>query len=425
MRYVVVGNSYAGIGAVESIREMDKEGEITIISHEPYYTYTRPLISHYLGGHVTEKNMYYRPRSFYEKNKIRPFLGKRAVEIHTKNQLVYLEDETGLEYDKLLISTGGQSIIPPIQGLGAKDIFSFMTWNDAKKIRKLARVKKKAIVIGGGLIGLKAAEGLNDMGLKVTIIELGPRILAMALDEGSGKVVSRQLKKSGITCITGHTAKEILSNAEGSVCGIILDDGRKLDCEILIIAIGVRPNVDLIKNTRVHINNGIVVDRYMETNIKNIYAAGDVAEARDILNNRDSVIAIAPLAYEQGRIAGYNMTGRQRLYTGGIGMNSIDVYNLPVMTIGLTSPINDRQETRTFRKGNVYRKLVLEGNRLVGAILVGDVDYGGILTHLIRSQTDIKDEKKELIDHGLKTGEFVSAMIKREINRTSISAPFR
>lgn len=420
MRYVVVGNSYAGIGAVESIREMDKEGEITIISHEPYRTYTRPFISYYLGGHVTEKNMYYRPCGFYEKNKIKPFLGKRAVGIHTKNQLVYLEDETVLEYDRLLIGTGGQSIIPPIPGLGAKDIFSFITWNDAKKIRKLAGVKKKAIVIGGGLIGLKAAEGLNDLGLEVTVIELGPRILAMALDEASGKVVSRQLKKSGITSITGHTAKKILSNSEGSVCGIILDDGKMLDCEILIIAIGVRPNVDLTKNTRIHVNKGIVVDRYMKTSIKNIYAAGDVVEARDVLKKRNSVIAIAPLAYEQGRIAGYNMTGHQRLYNGGIGMNSIDVYNLPVMTLGLTSPINDRQETRIFRKGNIYRKLVLEGNRLVGAILVGDVGCCGILTHLIRSQTGIKDIKKELIDHGLKTGEFVSAMIKREISRASV-----
>ena len=145
-----------------------------------------------------------------------------------------------------------------------------------------------------------------------------------------------------------------------------------------------------------------------------------MAETRDVLNKRNSVIAIAPLAYEQGRIAGYNMTGRKRLYNGGIGMNSIDVYNLPVMTVGLTSPINDRQETRTFRKGNVYRKLVLDGNRLVGAILVGDVGYCGILTHLIRSQAGIKDIKKELIDHGLKTGEFVSAMIKREINRVSV-----
>jgi NAD(P)H-nitrite reductase large subunit len=412
MRYVIIGNSYAGVGAVEGIRELDSEGEITMISDEQYLAYARPLISYNLGGHVASRNMYYRPAAFYKKNKARLILGKKVVHLNNARRQISLEDGVVLEYDRLLLSTGGQPFIPSLKGLGAHNVFSFTKWDDAKKIKKIAPGKKKAVVIGGGLIGLKAAEGLNDLGLEVTIVELGPRILAVALDEVSGAIVNRQLRDNGIKLITGHTAKEILSDGKGNVCGIILDNDRKLECGILIIAIGVRPNTDLVKDTPVRVNRGIVVDRGMMTSVRGIYAAGDVAEAQDILNNRDSVIAIVPLAYEQGRVAGLNMAGGRRAYSGGIGMNSVEVYDLPVMTMGITNQTSDRYEATSFRKGKVYRKLVFEGNRLVGAVLVNQVDYAGILTRFIRSRTDITHIKKELTEHVLKRGEFGPVLLK-------------
>lgn len=412
MRYVIIGNSYAGVGAVEGIREIDGEGEITMISDEPYLAYARPLISYNLAGQVASRNMYYRPAGFYKKNAVTLVLGKRVVSIDNARRRISLEDGAVVHYDRLLISTGGQPFVPPIKGLGARNVFSFTKWDDAKKIKRIAPGKKKAVVIGGGLIGLKAAEGLNDLGLEVTIVELGPRILAVALDEVSGAIVNGQLRENGIKLITGHTAKEILSDGKGSVCGILLDNDKKLGCEILIIAIGVKPNVDLVKNTPVRTNRGIVVDRRMMTSIRDIYAAGDVAEAPDILDNRDSVIAIVPLAYEQGRVAGCNMAGGQRAYAGGMGMNSVEVYGLPVMTMGITNQISERHEVKTFRKGKVYRKLVFEGNRLVGAVLVSQIDYAGILTGFIRSRADIAHIKRELTDHVLRKGEFGSVLSK-------------
>lgn len=412
MRYVIIGNSYAGVGAVEGIRELDGEGEITMISDEPYLAYARPLISYNLSGHVASKNMYYRPASFYEQNKARLLLGKKVVHINSARQQISLEDGVVLKYDRLLLSTGGQPFVPPLKGLGAHNVFSFTKWDDAKKIKRIVPGKKKAVVIGGGLIGLKAAEGLNNLGMKVTIVELGPRILAVALDEVSGAIVNRQLRDNGIRLITGHTAEEILSDTKGNVCGVILDNSKKLECGVLIIAIGVRPNMDLVKNTPVRVNKGIIVDRGMMTSVSDIYAAGDVAEALDILNNRDAVIAIVPLAYEQGRIAGYNMAGGRRIYAGGMGMNSVEVYDLPVMTMGITNQTSDRHEVKTFRKGKVYRKLVFDGNRLVGAVLVGQVDYGGILTRFIRARTDIAHIKKELTEDVLKRGEFGSVLLK-------------
>ena len=412
MRYVIIGNSYAAVGAVEGIREIDRKGEITMISDEQYRAYARPLISYNLGGHVASKNMYYRPAGFYQENNVELILGKRVVNINSTRRRISLEDGKVYGYDRLLIGTGGKPFVPPMKGLGARNIFSFTKWDDAKKIKEVARGKKKAVVIGGGLIGLKASEGLNDLGLEVTIVELGPRILAVALDEVSGAIVKGQLRDNGIKLITGHTSREILSDGRGKVCGIILDNDRKLECEILIIAIGVRPNVDLVKNTPVRVNRGIVVDRGMMTNIRNIYAAGDVAEAADILSNSDSVIAIVPLAYEQGRVAGCNMAGGRRTYAGGIGMNSVEVYNLPVMTMGITNQTGDSREVRSFRKGKVYRKLVFEGNRLVGAVLVSQIDCAGVLTRFIRSRTDITHVKRELTEHVLRKGEFGPVLSK-------------
>ncbi len=412
MKYVIIGNSYAGVGAVEGIREIDREGEITMISDERYRAYARPLISYNLAGHVDSKNMYYRSAAFYQKNSVTLVMGKKVVRIHSAQRYVSIEDGAVFQYDRLLISTGGQPFVPPIRGLGAQNVFSFTKWDDAKKIKRASCGKKKAVVIGGGLIGLKAAEALNDLGLGATIVELGPRILAVALDEVSGAIVNRQLSDNGIRLITGHTAKEILSDGKGNVCGIILDNDRKLACEILIIAIGVRPNVDIVRNTPVRVNRGIVVDARMMTSVADIYAAGDVAEAMDILNNRDSVIAIVPLAYEQGRVAGYNMAGGQRMYTGSMGMNSVEVYGLPVMTMGITNQLADRHEVKTFRKGKTYRKLVFDGNRLVGAVLVNQIGYAGILTRFIRSQADISSIKRELVEHVLRKGEFGSVLLK-------------
>jgi NAD(P)H-nitrite reductase large subunit len=408
MRHIIIGNSYAGINAVESIREIDKDGEIIMISEEPYRAYARPLIAYYLSGRVADSDMYYREPAFYKKHRIRLFTGERVGSIDTEKQNISLDNGTSFRYDRLLISTGGKPSVTKMEGFNARNIFTFTRWDDAKKIRKFAKREKRGIVLGGGLIGVKAAEGLNACGVKVMMVISSPRILSLVLDEISGEIVNNHLRRSGIKTIIGHSVKDILTNPKGDAYGVILDNNKRLECDILIVAKGVRPNIDFIKNTSIHIKRGIVVDRQMRTNIKNIYAAGDVAEAWDILNNRNSVIAIAPLACEQGRVAGFNMAGVERFYSGGIGMNSIEVAGLTVMTLGISNTMNGNTEIKHFHKGRLYRKLMFYENRLAGAILVGDVRYGGILTHLIRSQADIKDIKKELIDYALKTGEFIS-----------------
>lgn len=391
MHYVMIGNSYASIGAVEAIRQVDRESPITVISDEPYPCYARPLITFWLGGAVKTEHMFYRPSDFYEKNKITALTGKEAVAIDFKKKSVSLAGGEQVAYDKLLIATGGKPFVPPIKGLSpeVKNVHNFTKWDDAKALAKLSKEGKKAVVIGGGLIGLKASEGLNDIGVDTTIVELGPRVLAIALDEYSGKIASKRLNDNGIKTITGTTAQEILVNQNNEVAGVVLNDGSELECGILVVAIGVRPNIGLVKDSAIKLERGIVTDETMQTSVPDVYAAGDVVQSANILTGKQEVIAIVPTAYEQGRIAGFNMAGRPSRYKGEIGMNSVEIYGLPIMSMGQTNAVDEKQKEEIFQENDIYRKYVFEDNRLVGALLMGNVDYGGVLTHLIRSRRSI------------------------------------
>lgn len=402
MHYVLIGNSYAALGAIEAIRRVDGTGRITVISDEPHHCYARPLITFWLGGSVSTGNMFYRPSDFYRRNRVETLLGKAVVSVDGWGKRLQLDDGLEVSFDRLLIATGGTPILPPIEGLGpeVKNVHTFTTWDDAKALKSLAGGKRRAVVIGGGLIGLKASEGLNDVGVETTIVELGPRVLSLALDEYSGELATRRLKESGIGIITGTTAKRVGVSESGEISEVALENGATLPCDILVLAIGVRPNVGFLNDSGIEIDRGILVEDSMATNIPGIYAAGDVAQATNLLSGNREVIAIVPVAYEQGKVAGYNMAGTPRTYSGGIPMNSVEIYGLPIMSMGITRPASEGQWEECVREDRAYRKFIYEGERLVGALLVGRVDHGGILTHFIRGARAITPEMRERMRAG-------------------------
>jgi NAD(P)H-nitrite reductase large subunit len=391
MHYVMIGNSYAAIGAIEAIRQVDRVSPITVISDEPYPCYARPLITFWLGGTVKTENMFYRPSDFYEKNQVTALTGKEAVAIDFEKKLVSLAGGGQVAYDKLLIATGGKPFVPPVKGLTpeVKNVHTFTKWDDAKALARLSKESKKAVVIGGGLIALKASEGLNDIGTDTTMVIRGVGVLARALDKYSVKIASKRLSDNGIKMLTGATVQEVLTNAENEVAEVLLNDGSKLECGILVVASGVSPNVALVKDTGIKIDRGIVTDEAMQTSVADVYAAGDVVQSVNLLSGKQEVIAIVPTAYNQGRIAGFNMAGRLSRYKGEIGMNSVEIYGLPIMSMGQTNPVDEKQREEIFQENDIYRKYVFEDNRLVGALLMGNVNYGGVLTHLIRSRRSI------------------------------------
>ena len=402
-RYVIIGNSAGAIGAVESIRQTDQDNPITIVSDEPHHTYSRPLISYLLGGLVDESRMHYRPPDFYRKHRVDAMLGVEVVGIDTRAGVLELEGGGALAYDRLLIASGGRPFVPPLKGADLEGAFTFTTWRDARRIdRYIAdRRVESAVVIGGGLIGLKTVEALIARGIKVTVIELAERILSTIFDPTASHLAEAILGRQHVEIRTGTTVQEIIGRG-GRVDHAILRDGERIDCDLLVFAIGVRPNTGFISpDTGIQINRGICVDRYMRTTAPNVYAAGDCVEAYDMLIDADRILAIWPLAYRQGAIAGANMAGQNKLYGGGLPMNAIGVCDVPTISVGITSPpagdpayeVLDEYDRQTL----IYKKLVLRGKRLVGAMFIGDINRAGIYTGLIRDQVDVTPFKSHLM----------------------------
>lgn len=413
MGYVLIGNSVAAVGAVEAIRKNDKKGEITIISSEPYFVYSRPLISDFLAGRVEEDEMFYRQRDFYKRNKVKTILGRKAIALNTKQRKVILEGKKEISYSKLLIATGGVPFIPEIKGFDRGGVFTFTALDDAKKIKKYVQRVKRVIIIGGGLIGLKAAESLEELGIRVTVVELMDRILSAVLDKKSSQIIQKHIIEVGIDIITNNTVKEIIGS-DSLISGVILKDEKKVDCEMVLVAIGVIPSLELVKKTKVKVNRGILVNDRMETNIPGIFAAGDVVEAYDLVYQARRLTPIWPDAYRQGSIAGYNMSGIEKRYEGSLPMNAIEFYSLPFTSVGLINPEDKFQitnpksqakaqkEYKVLTKHNAkektYKKIVLKENIIVGAIFVGAIERAGVITGLIKDKTNVKNLKEELLE---------------------------
>lgn len=389
MDYVIIGNSAAAVGAVESIRAVDKNGSITIIGSEKEHVYSRPLIAHLLAGEVGEERMPYRPLDFYEKMAVRARLGQKVKEVDYKAQKVILDGGGEVAYDKLLLATGSKVVFPPIPGRELKGVTAFQTYAEAKAMMEMLQAgKKRAVVIGAGLIGMRAAYGLQKAGAEVTII-VRTRILRHVLDaEGSAMVESILMKKNGINVLTKRSVKEIRGVA-GQVTGVTLDNGEEIACDLVVLATGVVPNLELAGGLKT--NHGIVVNQFFQTSYSNVFAAGDVAETYDIPRGAWRVNANWPNAHEQGRIAGLNMAGRPTPYQGSLGMNSVSFFGVPVVSLGVFDPeaeSEDGYEIKVRKNADaiIYQKLVFKENRLKGAVFIGDLGYCGAVKDLIKTQ---------------------------------------
>jgi len=254
-------------------------------------------------------------------------------------------------------------------------------------------------VIGGGLIGLKAAEGLHLLGKSVTIVELADRILSAAFDRPAGRIVARKMKANGIDVITEDTVVRVEGDG-AEITGVTLKSGDFLPCDTVIVAIGVRPAAGFLKGSKVEVNRGIVVNDAMETSVKGIFAAGDVTEARDFFSGQKNPMPIWPDAYIQGDIAGTNMAGGAKSYSGGLAMNSIEFFKVSTISMGITNPPDPAEyEVLTYLdlENYQYRKIVLQGNLLAGAVLVGNVERAGIFAGLIREKIDVSPFKDKLL----------------------------
>ena len=425
--YLIIGNSAAGLSAAASIRKNDKDGTISIISSEKYANYSKPLITYYLAGKVSLEKIYFKSESFYKDNNFKLILGSKVDFLDEKKMLAGMSDGSQISYKKLLVSSGGKPIIPKIRvvegqnklvgSIGSNGIhsgkgypgkspdkinysdiggvFTLTTLEDAIKLKKYIDQNnlKSATILGGGLIGLKTAEAILELGLQITIIELSDRILAASFDKNASGIIENKIQENSGSIFTNTTVDEIIVNG-GKLASIVLRNGKKLDTNLLVIAVGVNPNVEFIHNQSIKLNNGIVVDDYLKTSMDNVYAAGDVAVSRDKLSNEQKNIAIWPLAIRQGGIAGMNMSGEKVKYQGGFFMNSVEILGIPSISIGLNNLDDKASEgVKVFSQFNperyFYRKVTIKDDKVVGIILVGSIERAGIYCGLISNEIDI------------------------------------
>ncbi len=387
MKYVIIGNSAAAIGGVQGIRESDREGEITIVTDEAYHTYSRPLISYWLGGKVTDQNMYYRGKDFYKDNNVKVLYSRRAQKIG-KNS-VTLDNGDKLAFDKLLVATGSKPFIPPMKGLDkVKEQYTFMTWDSVKAIKKKVKKHSKVLIIGAGLIGLKAAEALYHLNADITVVDLADRILPSILDVDAGKIMQKHIEDKGTKIILSASVEEFSPKSAK------LTNGETVDFDILIVAVGVRPNTELIAEAGGKVEKGIITDDTQLTTLKNVYAAGDCTVSHDCSTDTDKILALLPNAFMQGEIAGKNMAGVEAHYQNAIPMNAIGFYGLHIITAG---SYDGEEYTQQDPAKEQYKKLVFKDGLLKGYILMGDVARAGIYTSMIKERIPLDNVDIELL----------------------------
>ncbi|NLT13758.1 MAG: NAD(P)/FAD-dependent oxidoreductase [Clostridiales bacterium] len=380
-QYVIIGNGIAAAGIIEGIRSIDTDGSVTVISGEKYPVYCRPLISYYLEGKTALDHMGYRPEDFYEKSGCTVLYGKRAERIDPALKTVSLDDGALLPYDSLCAAVGSEPFIPGFEGLDTvNDKFTFMTLDDALSLERAVSERSHVLIVGAGLTGLKCAEGLAGRAKSITVCDLAKRVLPSILDDETAAMVQKRLEK--------HTMKFLLGDCVARFDGqtAYMESGQTIEFDVLVLAVGVRPNTALIKDAGGGVGRGVQVDTSMATTLPDIYAAGDCTECVDVSSGVSKVLAIMPNAYMQGKCAGINMAGGGALFDYGIAMNSTGLFGMHIMTAGSYPSEDEGGSVYEERTDSTLKRLFVRDGKLTGFMLIGCIERAGIYTRLIREQ---------------------------------------
>ncbi len=404
MTYVIIGNGIASLGAIDGIRKYDKKTPLTVIGAENTAAYGKPLTSYLLAGKIAPERLTIRPNEYYVGKKVDLKLGTTVVDIDLESNQVITSTGEKISFEKLLLATGGVPFTPRIKGVEGPEVYNFTAVKDAFKLITVLKDLKRAVVIGGGLIGLKAAESLYDRGVQVAVIEQAERIMSLAFDEEAAALIRRRVDDAGMLIRCSVNAKEIVYDKKGGLRGVLLDDGSFLEADAVVIAIGVNSNVGLARAADLKVGNGVIVDDHMQTSQEHIYAAGDVAQAKDVIFDKDKVVPVWSNAYTQGFHAGKNMAGKVSNYPGSLSMSSISFFGLPTISVGeVNPPVGDSAyESYSFcdERKQSYRKLVFKEDLLVGYVLVGDIDFAGMYTSFLKFKFKVDVHMRKKLSEG-------------------------
>jgi NAD(P)H-nitrite reductase large subunit len=421
MRYVIIGGSAAAISALETIRSIDRDSPIDLFSDEPTPLFSRVLLPYYIAEALSKPLLNFRTADFFEQNKVTPHLGVRVLQISVDSKFVQTERGDQYPFDKLLMATGGNPIIPPIHGIDKEGISTLKTMADAERIYHLKG--KKAVVIGAGSVGVESCISLKRRGMEVTLLEQLGHVLPTVFDEEAASLIQKRIEDLGIKTVTGEKALQFTGN--GHVKRVITDS-REIECDIVVLAVGIKPAIQLAQRAGIGIGSlgGIKVNDQMMTSALSVYAAGDVTETYDITRDANWINAIWPCAVEQGRVAGLNMAGRKTPYEGSFRRNSIGNFiGVPAISMGLTraepcSGCEGGEEFQEIRRRtkDTYKKLILKNGRLVGTILVGLTQKAGLFHTLIKKKINVSDDIPILMSRSLNFMD-VLPLIRRNADR--------
>jgi NAD(P)H-nitrite reductase large subunit len=398
MKHVILGNGPAGVIAAETIRKHAPRDEITLIGDEPEPPYSRMAIPYLLSGSIAEAGTYLRKgKDHFAAQKITLRTG-RAKSVDQR--AVMLADGTTLAFDRLLIATGSSPASPPIEGIDAPGVHPCWTLADARKIMALAKPGAKVLQMGAGFIGCIIMESLASRGVALSVVEMGDRMVPRMMGAGAGGMIKRWVESKGVKVHTSCSIEAI--QKKGSALNVRLSDGMKLDADLVISATGVKPNIGFLQSSGIKCAHGVLTDEYLQTNMQGIYAAGDCAEALDLVSGKHVVSAIQPNAADEAYCAGMNMAGKKTALRGVTQINVLDTLGLVSTSFGAWQGVPGGEHAELSDEAN-YRFLRLEfdGDVLVGANSVGLTEHVGVVRGLIQSRVKLGAWKNRLLQNPL------------------------
>lgn len=391
MKFVILGNGAAAISAAEKLRQLDDTCDITVVSIEDMPVYTKFMLPDYIGGKITKDKLILRDINYYNKNRIKLLLSERVENIENTQKIVRLASGNNIEYDRLLVAVGGSPIVPNIEGLKEIDYFTLNSLKDADNIISNAAKGGNAVIVGAGLTGIETAFALKRLGMTISMVEKGSRILPQQLDAVAAEMLVEMIRKEGIELLLERDIQRVTEN-NGS--WIELANAEKIGFNMLIISIGTRPNIGAVKELDIKTNRGILVNNNMETSIKDIFAAGDVAELQDNKNSGTVSSYIWPNALLQGKCAALNMLGQIQEFSSDASFsNAVRLRDIAFLSMGMINPAEGEYETLVYcdKESHTYRKVVLKDNIIKGLILLGDTSSANILGDFVRKGRDISE----------------------------------
>ncbi len=388
-KVVIIGNSAAGLSAMETFRKKDPDSKMVLIDQEPYPAYSRVITPYFImGGMKEEGSLFLRDKNYYKRLGVKSLLGVEVLGVDTRLREVLLYNGKKEPFDLLLIATGSSPVRPKIRGAKTDDIGVLRSLEDARRLKELKPKIEKVLFLGGGLVSLQTLQALYRRGGEYTLVIKSDHLLSQTLDREGSEIVEEHLKKMGVKILKGRDLIQLKGKNGSKVA--VLDNAEEMEAHFIFAGKGVQPNIGFLKGSGIKMKRGVWINPQMETNIEGIFAAGDVAEAPDFFSGEKVNYGLWPSAVEQGEIAGKNMAGLKEAYSGNLKINVTRVFAMPIVSIGdIGSERVAEALVKKDKERNIYRKICLDGKGIIiGAVLINRVDDLGILHGLIRERKD-------------------------------------